>query len=218
MFPPPPAPSEQRKRFGCFAERSSLNLELRLLAMLVAEKESGLIAQCASNYFAVKLREATDGSSMKQAATKVKSTIPLYHPYHIYQLYYHCRQLFTLLEEKQKHSVLLELLEHIPWSNRPSQPSCHLEDWPPLVHIRWTCAKFAIRCHLHNDRIDSVFDLLLQLSQWSSQSDDEGISTPAQDRGPGFEPHRLPFFFLIYFFDFIELFKEKVGWHKKKLC
>ena len=211
MFPPPPAPSEQRKRFGCFAERSSLNLELRLLAMLVAEKESGLIAQCASNYFAVKLREATDGSSMKQAATKVKSTIPLYHPYHIYQLYYHCRQLFTLLEEKQKHSVLLELLEHIPWSNRPSQPSCHLEDWPPLVHIRWTCAKFAIRCHLHNDRIDSVFDLLLQLSQWSSQSDDEGISTPAQDRGPGFEPHRLPFFFLIYFFDFIELFKEKVG-------
>ena len=48
-----------------------MNLELRLLALLVAEKESGLIAQSASKYFAAKLREATDGSSMKQAANKV---------------------------------------------------------------------------------------------------------------------------------------------------
>ena len=51
-----------------------MNLELRLLAMLFAEKESELIAQCASAYFAIKLREATDGSSMREAANKVRES------------------------------------------------------------------------------------------------------------------------------------------------
>ena len=82
------------------------------------------------------------------------------------------RQLFTLLEGKQKQSVLSELLEHIPWLNEPAQlNSCNLEDWPPLVHIRWICAKFAIRCYLSNDREDSIYALLVQMSRWNSQSD-----------------------------------------------
>lgn len=66
----------------------------------------------------------------------------------------------------------MQLLSHIPWETNQTaiQSKSKEESCLYAPHIRWICAKFAVRCFFADNQTDKFFKLLCEAQHWSYEN------------------------------------------------
>lgn len=66
----------------------------------------------------------------------------------------------------------MQLLSHIPWVTNQTaiQSKSKEESCLYVPHIRWICAKYAVRCFLADNETDKFFKLLCEVQHWSYEN------------------------------------------------
>lgn len=74
-------------------------------------------------------------------------------------------KIFSHFDEKRP--TLIELINMIPWPGSDGTYEGKQETWPAgLQSIHWVLAQFAARCYFAQERLDELFNLLVETSQW----------------------------------------------------
>ena len=148
-----------------FSEDSAVNLQLRLEALIAAGKDSRTLAIYLSRLLSTLLREGANETAMKEAAhrvTKIKFDKALN-----IKFFMTLSSLQVFSHFDGKFAVLIELIDQIPWPGSEASHEGKGKTWPSdLQCLHWVLAQFACRCYSSQGRLDELFNLLVETSQW----------------------------------------------------
>lgn len=79
--------------------------------------------------------------------------------------------MFALLEKNELRTLLVQLLDRIPWNCVQLTDQLNpTNEWLYVKHIKWVCARFAARNFTPENRTERLFSLLQEIQHWDAEN------------------------------------------------